>query len=139
MGINGPCGLVAVDGPPQQPPIVAAGDGVIEVAGRNGSYGKYIRIRHNGTYKTAYAHMKGFARGSRKGRRGTQGQIIGYVGTTGLSTGPHLHYEFRVNGVHRNPLTVKLPRSFAIERALRPEFKKTADFWSARLDHLARR
>jgi murein DD-endopeptidase MepM/ murein hydrolase activator NlpD len=90
-------------------PIYAGGRGVIEVAGRNGAYGRYIRIRHNSTYKTAYAHMKGFARGIRKGRRVKQGQVIGYVGTTGRSTGPHLHYEILKNGRQMNPRRLNLP------------------------------
>lgn len=90
-------------------PIMAAGDGVIEVAGWNGGYGRYIRIRHNGTYKTAYAHMKNFRRGIKKGVRVKQGQIIGYVGTTGRSTGPHLHYEVIKNGRQTNPRSIKLP------------------------------
>ena len=94
---------------PRGTAIVAAGDGVIERAGRNGSYGNYIRIRHNGTYKTAYAHMKGFARGIRAGKRVRQGQTIGYVGTTGRSTGPHLHYEVLRNGAQMNPRKLKLP------------------------------
>ncbi len=94
---------------PSGTPIVAAGDGVIEVAGRNGSYGKYIRIRHNSTYKTAYAHMKGFARGMHAGKRVRQGQTIGYVGTTGRSTGPHLHYEVLRSGKQMNPRKLKLP------------------------------
>ncbi|MDP6389175.1 MAG: peptidoglycan DD-metalloendopeptidase family protein [Alphaproteobacteria bacterium] len=90
-------------------PIYAAGKGVVEVAGRNGGYGRYIRIRHNGTYKTAYAHLRRFARGVRKGRRVRQGQIIGYVGTTGVSTGPHLHYEVFRAGRQVNPRRLKLP------------------------------
>ena len=94
---------------PRGTAIVAAGDGVIELAGRNGSYGNYIRIRHNGTYQTAYAHMKGFARGIRAGKRVRQGQTIGYVGTTGRSTGPHLHYEVLRGGTQMNPRRLKLP------------------------------
>lgn len=90
-------------------PIMAAGDGVIDVAGRNGGYGNYVRIRHNSSIKTAYAHMKGFAKGTRKGARVKQGDIIGYVGTTGRSTGPHLHYEVLVDGRQKNPMSVKLP------------------------------
>lgn len=90
-------------------PIMAAGNGVIEVAGRNGGYGNYVRIRHSGSYKTAYAHMKKFAKGVRKGSRVKQGQIIGYVGSTGRSTGPHLHYEVHQGGKQINPLSVKLP------------------------------
>lgn len=90
-------------------PIMAAGDGVIEVAGWNGGYGRYIRIHHNGTYKTAYAHMKAFRRGMKTGKRVKQGQIIGYVGTSGRSTGPHLHYEVLKGGRQVNPRSIKLP------------------------------
>lgn len=84
-------------------PIMAAGVGVVERANRWSTYGNYVRIRHSDGYKTAYAHMKGFARGIRKGSRVRQGQIIGYVGTTGASTGPHLHYEVHKNGRKINP------------------------------------
>ncbi len=94
---------------PRGTPIYAAGDGVLELAGRNGSYGKYVRIRHNSTYKTAYAHMSRIKKGMRKGKRVSQGQVIGYVGTTGRSTGPHLHYEVLVNGRQISPRKVKLP------------------------------
>jgi murein DD-endopeptidase MepM/ murein hydrolase activator NlpD len=90
-------------------PIMAAGDGVIEMIGRNGSFGKYIRIRHNSTYKTAYAHMSAYGRGLRKGSRVRQGSIIGYVGSTGRSTGPHLHYEVLKNDRQTNPMSVRLP------------------------------
>jgi len=94
---------------PRGTPIYAAGNGTIAFAGTKGGYGRYIRIRHNGTYATAYAHMKGFARGMRSGKRVSQGQVIGYVGTTGRSTGPHLHYEIIRNGRPTNPLRVKMP------------------------------
>ena len=90
-------------------PVYAAGDGVIERSSRNGAYGNYIRIRHNGTYKTAYAHLNGYAKGIRSGARVKQGQVIGYVGTTGRSTGPHLHYEVHVNGKQVNPRKIKMP------------------------------
>jgi murein DD-endopeptidase MepM/ murein hydrolase activator NlpD len=120
-------------------PIMATADGLVTFIGRKHQYGKVITLKHGREYTTLYAHLSRFAKNIRNGSTVAQGQIIGYVGTTGLSTGPHLHYEFRVNGVHRNPLTVKLPRSFAIDRALRPEFMKTADLWSVRLDQLARR
>ena len=73
---------------PRGTPVYAAGKGVVEYAGRNGSYGKYIRIRHGGSFKTAYAHLKGYAKGIARGKRVKQGQVIGYVGTTGRSTGP---------------------------------------------------
>lgn len=90
-------------------PFMAAGDGLIEFAGWNGSYGKYVRIRHRGSYSTAYAHLDRIATGVRRGRRVKQGQIIGYVGSTGRSTGPHLHYEVLQAGKQINPLKVKLP------------------------------
>lgn len=96
-------------GAPTGTPIMAAGDGVIEKAGWHGGYGRYVRIRHNGTYKTAYAHMRRIKRGIKPGTRVKQGQIIGYVGSSGRSTGPHLHYEVIVNGRQVNPLSVKLP------------------------------
>jgi len=94
---------------PRGTPFYAAGNGIITYAGNNGSYGRYIRIRHNANYSTAYAHMKGFARGMSKGKRVNQGQVIGYVGTTGRSTGPHLHYEILRNGRPTNPLRVRMP------------------------------
>lgn len=94
---------------PRGTPIMAAGDGVVERADWYGGYGRYIRIRHNGTYKTAYAHLNAFARGIRAGARVRQGQVIGYIGTTGRSTGPHLHYEVLMEGKQVNPFTLKLP------------------------------
>ena len=94
---------------PRGTPIYAAGNGTVTYAGRKGGYGNFISIRHNGTYTTAYAHMKGFRRGVRKGSRVNQGQVIGYVGTTGRSTGPHLHYEIRKNNRQANPLRIKMP------------------------------
>ncbi len=94
---------------PSGTPIYAAGDGVIERIGRNGGYGKYIRIRHHSGYKTAYAHMKSYGKGVKKGKRVKQGQVIGYVGTTGRSTGPHLHYEVLLNDKQVNPRKIKLP------------------------------
>ena len=94
---------------PRGTPIYAAGDGTIEVAGWNGGYGRYVRIRHNSEYATAYAHMKGIKRGIGKGKRVRQGQVIGFVGTTGRSTGPHLHYEIIRRGTKVNPMRVKMP------------------------------
>ncbi|WP_298919073.1 M23 family metallopeptidase [uncultured Algimonas sp.] len=88
---------------PTGTPILAAGTGVVERANRYGSFGNYIRIRHTDGYKTAYAHLHGFAKGIRKGVRVRQDQVIGYVGTTGRSTGPHLHYEVHLNGKKINP------------------------------------
>jgi len=94
---------------PKGTPVYAGGNGVIEKAGVNGGYGKYIRIRHNNEYKTAYAHLSGFKKGINKGVRVNQGEIIGYVGSTGKSTGPHLHYEIIYQNKQINPLTLKLP------------------------------
>ena len=90
-------------------PIYAGGNGVIEFAGNNGGYGKYIRIRHNNEYKTAYAHLSKFKKGISKGARVNQGNIIGFVGSTGNSTGPHLHYEIIYQTKQINPMTMKLP------------------------------
>ncbi len=94
---------------PTGTPIYAAGHGVVEKAARFGGYGKYVRIRHNGSYKTAYAHLSRYGRGVKAGARVKQGQVIGYVGSTGRSTGPHLHYEVISNGKQVNPRSIKLP------------------------------
>jgi murein DD-endopeptidase MepM/ murein hydrolase activator NlpD len=102
---------------PQGTRIMAAGNGVVVHAGRNGGYGLYVRIRHNTTYSTAYAHMRGIAKGVRRGQRVRQGQTIGYVGTTGRSTGPHLHYEVLRNNRQVNPLGLKLPTGETLKGA----------------------
>ncbi len=94
---------------PSGTPIYAAGNGTISSIGRNGGYGRYIRIRHNGRYSTAYGHLRRFARGMKRGKRVRQGDIIGYVGSSGRSTGPHLHYEVLVAGRQANPLRLRLP------------------------------
>ena len=94
---------------PYGTPVKAGGSGVIEQIGRVGAYGNYIRIRHPNNYKTAYAHLSRFASGLKKGSKVRQGQVIGYVGSTGRSTGPHLHYEVHVDGRPVNPLTLKIP------------------------------
>ena len=107
---------------PKGTPVLAAGTGHIEFAGWNGNYGKYIRIRHNSTYKTAYAHLSGLAAGIRNGYQVQQGEVIGYVGSTGRSTGPHLHYEILVNNRKLNPLTVKLPTGQGVPADLMASF-----------------
>ncbi len=107
---------------PSGTPIKAAGDGKVTFAGVKGGYGKTIVLQHGQTYSTLYAHMRNFHKSIRKGKTVKQGQIIGYVGNTGLSTGPHLHYEFRVNGVHRNPVTVKLPDAQPVPEKYREDF-----------------
>tara|TARA_Y100000590_G_scaffold457670_1_gene610791 strand:+ start:76 stop:1380 length:1305 start_codon:yes stop_codon:yes gene_type:complete len=109
---------------PSGTPIYAAGNGVIEYIGRKGTYGKYIRIRHNGSYKTAYAHMKNFKKGLSKGSRVNQGEIIGYVGSTGRSTGPHLHYEVIYQGKQINPKKMNLPSGKILEGKELENFKK---------------
>ena len=115
-------------------PIKATGDGKIVLAGRKGGYGNTVVIQHGQRYRTLYAHMKGFAKGIRNGSHVTQGQIIGYVGTTGLSTGPHLHYEFQVNGTHVDPLSQKLPMADPIAGAERKRFLQQSQPLLARMD-----
>jgi len=108
---------------PKGTPIMASGSGIIEMAKWNGAYGKYIRIRHNSKYKTAYAHLNGYARGIKRGAKVRQGQIIGYVGSTGRSTGPHLHYEVLVNGKRMNSQRLKLPSGRTLRGQDREKFE----------------
>ena len=117
---------------PKGTPIMASGSGVIEMSKWNGAYGKYIRIRHNSKYKTAYAHLSGYARGIKKGAKVRQGQIIGYVGSTGRSTGPHLHYEVLVNGKRKNSQRLKLPSG----RTLRGEDREKFEISRIKIDVL---
>jgi len=102
-------------------PIRAAGDGKVIFAGRKGGYGKVLILQHGTSYTTLYAHLQAFGRGVRVGKRVKQGQTVAYVGSSGLASGPHLHYEFRVNGVHRDPLRVRLPHA----KPIAPEQKDT--------------
>lgn len=104
-------------------PIYAAGDGVIEKAGPFSSYGNYILIRHSGGYKTAYAHMQRYAKGMRAGKRVKQGEVIGYVGSTGRSTGPHLHYEVLVGGKQVNPANLNMAGGVELVGADMKRFK----------------
>lgn len=115
-------------------PIKATGDGKVVLAGRKGGYGNTVVIQHGQRYRTLYAHMNGFAKGIRNGSQVKQGQVIGYIGTTGLSTGPHLHYEFQVNGVHVDPLSQKLPMADPIAGAERQRFLKLSQPLLARMD-----
>lgn len=108
---------------PRGTPIYAAGDGTIEKIGTVNGYGNYIRIRHRKDLQTAYAHMNGFRAGLTTGSRVKQGQIIGYVGTTGRSTGPHLHYEILIAGKHVNPTSVKMPTGKMLEGKDKEKFK----------------
>ncbi|MEE2526093.1 peptidoglycan DD-metalloendopeptidase family protein [Hyphobacterium sp. HN65] len=112
---------------PRGTPIYAAGYGVVERADRFGSFGNYVRIRHSNGFQTAYAHMQGFARGVTAGARVQQGQVIGYVGTTGRSTGPHLHYEVHHNGQSVNPMALDLPTGRTLEEGEIPLFEAERD------------
>ena len=109
---------------PKGTPVYAGGDGIIDYVGSNGGYGKYIRIRHNNEYKTAYAHLSRFKKDLYKGLRVNQGEIIGYVGSTGNSTGPHLHYEILYKNKHLNPMTLKLPSGKILKGKELGRFKK---------------
>ena len=102
---------------PTGTPIYAAGHGTVERASRNGGYGNYVRIRHANGYQTAYAHLSRYGPGIRSGKRVRQGDVIGYVGSTGASTGPHLHYEVHINGRAVNAMTLKLPTGRKLEMA----------------------
>ncbi|MDX2224489.1 MAG: peptidoglycan DD-metalloendopeptidase family protein [Rhodospirillaceae bacterium] len=112
-------------GAPSGTPILAAGDGVIEKREYFGGYGNYIRIRHHSGYSTAYAHLSKFAPDAKLGRRVRQGQVIGYVGSTGRSTAPHLHFEILRNARQVNPMTVKMPASQKLEGAVLAKFKQS--------------
>ena len=112
---------------PKGTPIYAGGNGVIEYKGKNGGYGNYIRIRHNNEYKTAYAHLLSFEKSITKGKRVNQGDIIGYVGSTGNSTGPHLHYEIIYQNKQINPMKMKLPSGKILKKEELASFKKEAN------------
>jgi murein DD-endopeptidase MepM/ murein hydrolase activator NlpD len=115
-------------------PIKSTGDGKIIFRGRKGGYGNVVIVQHGKKYSTLYAHMSKFKRKQKIGSKVKQGQIIGYVGKTGLATGPHLHYEFRINGAHRNPLTVKLPKAAPIPKEIFAEFTQQTKQILAKLD-----
>lgn len=115
-------------------PIKAAGDGKVIFRGTKGGYGNVVILQHGGKYTTLYGHMSKFRSGVVNGSRVKQGQTIGYVGKSGLATGPHLHYEFRVNGVHRNPLTVKFPDAAPISAKYQADFKQQSAQLLAQLD-----
>jgi len=111
---------------PTGTPIRATSDGVVEFAGRQGGYGNLIVIKHAGKFSTAYGHLSRFASGMRRGMKVSQGEVIGYVGSTGWSTGPHLHYEFRVANEPRNPLTIDMPTAQPLAAADLQRFKLVA-------------
>ena len=119
---------------PTGTPIKAAGDGKVVFAGNKRGYGKTVIIQHGQTYKTLYAHMNNYGKGIKNGVRVKQSQIIGYVGSTGLATGPHLHYEFYVNGAVRNPVKVSLPKAQSIPKKQLAAFKLQTQPLVAKLD-----
>ena len=121
---------------PTGTPVRSTSSGTVSFIGNKGGYGKLIEIKHSEDYSTRYAHLSKFKPGLQLGSKVKQGETIGYVGQTGLATGPHLHYEFRVNGNHTNPLTVKLPDAKPISERERKEFLNHAIKVITRLDQL---
>ncbi len=115
-------------------PVKATGDGKVVFVGRRGGYGNAIELQHGARYSTLYGHLSRFARGLHRGDHVHQGQIIGFVGMTGLATGPHLHYEFRINGVHRNPLKVKFPDAAPIPAKYKQDFMTASRRFLAQLE-----
>jgi murein DD-endopeptidase MepM/ murein hydrolase activator NlpD len=113
--------------------VKSTGSGVVEFAGRQGGYGNLVVIRHQSKFTTWYGHLSGFAPGMRKGKRVAQGEVIGYVGATGVATGPHLHYEFRINDVHQDPLRVAMPPAPPLAPHHRAAFEAVAQPMADRL------
>ena len=120
-------------GAPTGTRVKATGDATVKFAGRKGGYGNLVILRHNNGYETYYAHLSAFASGIRPGRAVNQGQVIAYVGTTGASTGPHLHYEVRIAGTPYNPMAIKLPGAAPLTTALRAQFLQQTSDWSEKL------
>jgi len=117
-------------------PIKATSDGIVSFAGRQNGYGNVINLKHSSHLSTVYGHMSRFAKGIRNGKHVSQGDVIGYVGMTGITSGPHCHYEFKIDGQQRDPLRVALPNAQPITSANLAEFKSLADNFSARLNQL---
>jgi len=123
---------------PKGTPVKTTGDGKVTFAGWKNGYGKTVVIQHGRTYSTLYAHLSKFKKGIKRGKRVSQGQVIAYVGQTGRATGPHLHYEFRVNNKHKNPVTVKLPKAAPLPKSLRADFKAKTTPLLAQLEHASK-
>lgn len=123
-------------GAPTGTRVKAVADGTVVALGRQNGYGNLLVIQHQGQYSTAYGHLSAFAKGLRKGSKVSQGDVVAYVGMTGLATGPHLHYEFRVAGVQRNPLSIPMPTAFPIAAQYKADFDKVADNLTMRLNLL---
>ncbi len=124
---------------PTGTPIKAAGDGKVSFQGTQNGYGNVVILDHGSGITTLYGHMSRFVKNTRNGRRVRQGDIIGYVGSTGAATGPHLHYEYRVNGTYKDPRTVPLPNASPIAPAYAVEFRQQADGMLTRLDRISQR
>ena len=120
---------------PTGTPILAAGDGKIKTASRTRANGRYVVIQHGQQFITKYLHLSKFGRGIKSGKTVKQGQIIGYVGQTGYATGPHLHYEFLVNGIHKNPRTVQLPKAMPIRKRDKENFEEVSNKISMLLEN----
>jgi len=118
-------------------PVRAVSDAAVMFSGHQGGYGNLIILKHQGPYSTAYGHLSRFAKNLRRGAHIKQGEIIGYVGSTGLATGPHLHYEFRVNNVQRDPLLVRMPAAYPLEARYRRQFAAMAAPLAAQLNQLS--
>lgn len=115
-------------------PVRATASGTVDFIGRKGGYGRTVILRHGGAMSTLYAHLNGFRSKLRRGGRIQQGDIIGYVGSSGMATGPHLHYEFRINGMHRNPLTYPFPKAERLAASQQTDFLASAQSYTAQLD-----
>lgn len=116
--------------------VKATADGTVELVSTQRGYGNVIILKHQGKFETVYGHLSAFAHGLRKGQRISQGDVIGYVGKTGMATGPHLHYEFKVSGVQRNPLSIEVPTAFPIAANQKPQFHRMAQPLLANLELL---
>ncbi|NOT16978.1 MAG: peptidoglycan DD-metalloendopeptidase family protein [Sulfuriferula sp.] len=121
---------------PTGTPVRAIADATVDFAGKENGYGNFIVLKHSGNYSTAYGHLSAFAKGLHKGEKVSQGDLIGYVGSTGWATGPHLHYEFRIAGVATNPLTANIPVAFPIAAQQLPKFRAQAQPLVAQLNLL---
>lgn len=117
--------------------VIASADGHVIAAGQRGGYGNAVEIRHGGGITTLYAHLAGFARGIRAGTRVRQGEPIGFVGATGFATGPHLHYEFKISGIHQDPMKVALPKAQPVPARLRPQFIEVASQARSTIERVA--
>jgi len=119
--------------------VHTTGDGKIEFMGKKQGYGNVIVVRHSGQNETLYAHLSRFKPGVKVGAKVRQGQVIGFVGQSGLATAPHLHYEFLVNGIHQNPVTVSLPRAIPLNPSVLAKFRETTSPLVAKIDELSNR